>query len=92
VAEDLSSEPTVKNYGFARVTTGNIAELAAIACSLVLLSVRTIGYRGVLWRGGGCSQLRTRLPVIDPISGSFSKITASRRPKVSKMPAAQAFL
>jgi hypothetical protein len=30
-------------------------------CSFVLLSVRTIGYRGVLWRGGeGVSQSRLK--------------------------------
>ena len=52
MAEDPSSEPTIKNYSSARVSKGNIVELAAKACSLVLLLHRTIGYRGVLWRGG----------------------------------------
>jgi len=31
---------------------GLVAAAAAKACSLVLLLRRTIGYRGVLWRGG----------------------------------------
>jgi hypothetical protein len=34
--------------------------------------------------GGVRSHMRTRLPVIWPISGSFSKKTANRRAKVSK--------
>src|SRR6202022_2861970 len=42
--------------------------------------------------GGVRSHMRTRLPVIWPISGSFSKKTANWRPKVSKRPAARAFL
>ena len=50
-----SSEPTIKNYGSARVGNGEIAELAEKACSLVLLMGRTIGYSrsAVAWRRSG---------------------------------------
>src|SRR6266436_880629 len=51
------------------------------------------GWRGLGRLDGGVrSRMRTRLPVICPISGCFSKITANWRPKLSKRPAAQAFL
>jgi hypothetical protein len=42
--------------------------------------------------GGVRSQIRTRLPVIWPISGSFSKKTAIRPTGMSKSAAARAFL
>jgi hypothetical protein len=64
VAEDPSSEPTIKNYSSARVSKGNIVELAAKACSLVLLLHRTIGYRGVLWRGGREWESNPHLPIM----------------------------
>jgi hypothetical protein len=42
--------------------------------------------------GGVGSQIRTGLPVIMPISGSFWKKTPRRQSKMSKRPAVQAFL
>lgn len=60
MAEEPSSEPTGKNCGLRGdqgVTSQNWRQQRLSRCSFVLLSVRTIGYRGVLWRGGeGVSQ------------------------------------